>query len=389
MALWDNLESAMEAPPSPTSASLHTGDKRKHSGDVNAEFSDAEGDVFDTPHVNSSQDTPTLVPGNQNFAALAVRIGSAKRLRAEQQRSLEIFSTDTLRTQNIKLFAELNSITNKLDKIVSSAPTYQVSESLAKNIYSYALGVMFSSKLGAYKGTVPLNHVLNIVKRFRFDLPADIERNPADWSKVVGEVQDVLTQIRSRIKKALRASMKGSTPAEHQNIYELTQDLIARSSCKITVQLCARVALMRAVYVEDSSDRFWNSVDEFLGRIRTKADTPEKLVRAFKHLLHEDRRTHGAATERTLSDEYGADVFQQSVDDTIDGRVQVGYNASGSAPPSSPSFASLTTASTPMRSSPAASTGSVHASASGSVSRASPVPVTASGDHEIIENDDA
>lgn len=92
----------------------------------------------------------------------------------------------------------------------------------------------------------------------------------------------------------------------------------------------------RAVYVEDASDRFWNSVDEYLGKIRSKADTPEKLVRcavrrcllrglclpsvarAFKHILNEDRKTHGSALECDISDEYGADEFQQRVDDTID-----------------------------------------------------------------------
>ncbi|KAJ2989836.1 hypothetical protein NUW54_g8658 [Trametes sanguinea] len=283
MALWDTLESAIDMPPSPTlQLSVLAGEKRKHSGDIDdLPSDDAEGDPFCTPGLNP-REAATTGSVNHNFVALAVRIGSAKRLRAEQQRDLELFSTDTLRTQTIKIYAELTSISNKLDKIVHNTPTYQVSESLTKNIYSYALGVVFSSKLGAYKGSVPLNHVLNIIRRFRFDLPTGIEHNPADWGKVVTEVQDVLTQIRSRIKKALRASIKGTLAADHQNIYDLTQDLIARSSCTITIQLCARVALMRAVYIEDSSDRFWNSVDEFLNRIRTKADTPEKLVRKIE-----------------------------------------------------------------------------------------------------------
>ncbi|KAI9069770.1 hypothetical protein FKP32DRAFT_1586642 [Trametes sanguinea] len=332
MALWDALESAIDAPPSPTIPSImHPAQKRKRSDlagssqDSSGSDTDHDGDdgnsPFRAPVPSSSPESEAVLspPINANLIALAMRVGSAKRLRGEHQQELEVFASDALRVQNIKLFAELKSVSSRLEKIVNTSPAYQVSESLAKNIYSYALGVMFSSKLAAYKGTVPLNHVLDIVKCFRFDIPKGIEHNPADWAKIVGEAQDALTQIRSKIKKALRASLKPDNSADHQNIYNLTQELIAKSSCKVTIQLCARVALMRAVYMEDPSGRYWNSVDDYLSKIRTHADTPEKLVRAFKHILNEDRKEHGAAAECTFSHEYGDDEFQQRVDNTIVG----------------------------------------------------------------------
>lgn len=92
------------------------------------------------------------------------------------------------------------------------------------NIFSYADGVFFSAKLSAYKGTVPLNHLLvsfqlhictcvlltalcyqDIIKRLRFDLPANIEHNRADWKKVTAVAQEALTQIRGSVKKEVRA----------------------------------------------------------------------------------------------------------------------------------------------------------------------------------------
>ncbi|KAI0816004.1 hypothetical protein BC628DRAFT_1424369 [Trametes gibbosa] len=237
MPLWDDLETAMDAPSSPTLAPIepsHTASllhKRPHA-DVD---SDGEEDVFSpcSASVSSSRDaTPgtSTVQINKNFVALAVRLGAAKKLRGDQQRDLEVFANDALRVQNIKIYADLQYMTNRFDKIVNSAPIFQVSKDLMKNLYSYGTGVIFSSKLAAYKGT-------HIVKHLRFDLPAGIEHNHADWAKVVSAAQDTLTQIRSKIKKALRASVKPSDPEQHTDIYDLTQELIKQSSCKTTVPL--------------------------------------------------------------------------------------------------------------------------------------------------------
>ncbi|OJT05155.1 hypothetical protein TRAPUB_4054, partial [Trametes pubescens] len=77
---------------------------------------------------------------------------------------------------------------------------------------------------------------------------------------------------------------------------------------------------LRAVYAEDASDGFWNSVEECLGKIRRKADAPDKLVRAFKHILNENRKAHGPALRCDIPDEYRADDFQRRVDAVDDPR---------------------------------------------------------------------
>jgi hypothetical protein len=43
--------------------------------------------------------------------------------------------------------------------------------------------------------------IQEILKKYRFDLPAGIEHNPADFSKVIGAIQEALTQKRSKFKK--------------------------------------------------------------------------------------------------------------------------------------------------------------------------------------------
>lgn len=87
------------------------------------------------------------------------------------------------------------------------------------NINSYAIAVMLSVNISAYKGDIPRNHVLvrilhivwtlwltsiqDILKRYRFDLPVGIEHDYANWEKISIFVGYVLTQNRSRLKKAV------------------------------------------------------------------------------------------------------------------------------------------------------------------------------------------
>ncbi|KAJ6549174.1 hypothetical protein B0H10DRAFT_1851220, partial [Mycena sp. CBHHK59/15] len=109
----------------------------------------------------------------------------------------------------------------------------------------------------------------------------NIERNPADYAKLVAVVQDALTQLRSKIKKAVRVSYisnlfkvnkkPAASAREHQNIFDLTTHLVQGTKCAVTPELCARVALMRQVYIEDSGPKFWDSLDADLRKIRNRA----------------------------------------------------------------------------------------------------------------------
>lgn len=49
---------------------------------------------------------------------------------------------------------------NKLERIIMNTPNFTISPALAENINSYALAVLLSTKLSAYKGIVPREHVM-------------------------------------------------------------------------------------------------------------------------------------------------------------------------------------------------------------------------------------
>ncbi|KAJ6525373.1 hypothetical protein B0H19DRAFT_1199068 [Mycena capillaripes] len=215
----------------------------------------------------------------------------------------------------------MHALHNRLDAFEAGKPPFAVSDDTETNIYFYAAAILLSTKLSAYKGSVAKNILLDILKVNRFDLPSNIERNPADYAKLFTVVQEALTQLRSKIKKALAASFKvnkkpAASAREHQNIFDLTTHLVQGTKCAITPKLCARVALMRQVYIEDSGPKFWDSLDADLRKIRNRAGgNARKLNKAFENVLSTDRATHGIDNYNIPTQ--AVDDVQREVDDTI------------------------------------------------------------------------
>ncbi|KAJ7084222.1 hypothetical protein C8R44DRAFT_894194 [Mycena epipterygia] len=259
---------------------------------------------------------------SRNVVEVLQRLGQVKRLRAEQiadsVKSLEVYPPAV---QGAKMILCLHALYNRLDAFEAGKPPFAVSDDTETNIYFYAAAILLSTKLSAYKGSVAKNILLDIIKINRFDLPSNIERNPADYAKLVVVVQDALTQLRSKIKKALAASFKvnkkpAASAREHQNIFDLTTHLVQGTKCAVTPELCARVALMRQVYIEDSGPKFWDSLDADLRKIRNRAGgNVRKLNKAFEMVLSTDRATHGVDNYSIPTQ--AVDEVQREVDDTI------------------------------------------------------------------------
>ncbi|KAJ7832545.1 hypothetical protein B0H14DRAFT_3712093 [Mycena olivaceomarginata] len=85
-----------------------------------------------------------------------------------------------------------------------------------------------------------------------------------------------------------------------------------RQGDPMRASLCARVTLMRKVYLKFPGADYWDKLDKRLAKNRKEADT-KKITRAFCKLL--DGKTHNPI------DETAVDEFQQGVDDLIDTAV--------------------------------------------------------------------
>ncbi|KAJ7460044.1 hypothetical protein B0H11DRAFT_2242266 [Mycena galericulata] len=265
-----------------------------------------------------------LVPANQNTISAVQRYAEKKRLRVDQATEVTLLINDPPAFRHAKILANILHVSNQLSAIVTAQPPFEVSANLEKNLHNYAAAILLSSKISAYKGAVPTNTLLNILKKHRFDLPPGIENNPADYAKVVAAVQEAFTQLRAKFKKALGASLKTNKSdkkiapgPEHQNIFKLTMIFVDGTQCTVTIELCARVALMRSVYLQESGPKFWDKLDSTLAEIRAQAQgKAKKITKAFRHILTKDQELHGVK-DYEINDT-GVDNFQQEVDDLID-----------------------------------------------------------------------
>ncbi|KAJ7687159.1 hypothetical protein B0H17DRAFT_1203820 [Mycena rosella] len=287
-------------------------------GSSDNENNNMSGETEQTP-----ADTRPVVLPNQNIIAVAQRCASRKRLCVDQVAMVESFAKDNVAVREIKIFCHLVALENKVDKLVTAKAAYQVSPDLNKNILNYAPAILLSSKIMVYKGQATTDVLLAILKTLRFDLPAGIENVPADWAKVSDVVKEALTQKRSKIKRKasslkIQKTDKVHAPADqHQNIFNPTSAIVKGTKCSVNVVLCARVVLMRSVYLKHPGTNFWDKIDDRLAKIRKQAKgDASKIVKAFRQLLKADRKTHGVDDYEL--DEEAVDDFQQQVDDVID-----------------------------------------------------------------------
>ncbi|KAI0055623.1 hypothetical protein BV25DRAFT_1921676 [Artomyces pyxidatus] len=336
-SLDDSLLAAMEAASSPPGTPSNLGKRRRSSTDEGDESeaegqSNGEGDDLGVSDDDNGEDTPAVCPAprpERNLALYAKRYAASKKLRRDQVAAVEQFVGDDANTKMLKLYTQGLAIENRLEKIITAQPVFQISPDLSRNITEFSVAVLLSSKIASYKGDIPRDHVLNILKTFRYDLPPGIEYVPADWGKVVSAVGTALTQKRSVWKKQLKASFHKDGPKHSTDLYSLTRKLAKNSNCQITVPLCCRVALMRNIYADGNhSDRkFWDAIDERLEWIREKANGDgKKIVKMFKVLMKEDMDKYGSV-EGLPDLEDVIDERQQRVDDVIEGVISTGSHS--------------------------------------------------------------
>ncbi|KAJ7476348.1 hypothetical protein B0H11DRAFT_2426842 [Mycena galericulata] len=307
--------------------------RRRTEGSTSAPQSEDEDDVSPTPLGVS---TGGSGPATRNAAISVKNFAKKQKLRGEQLTQLDTFLNDTQTVREGKLFSLLLGLQNDVGNIIVAAPPFSVSPELkayfptsfCTNIQSYALAVLLSPKLAQYRGDLSVQHVMQILLKHRYDLPPGIENNPADMHKVTTAIQDAFTQCRSSIKKKLFASVRISRlneenkriiidlePSKHQNLFALAQALVDGTKCRITNALCGRIALMREVYLRDSSTKYWTELDNSLATMRKIANGNDDARDAmFEDLIVTDKELHGAV-EITYQP---TNEVQQEVDELID-----------------------------------------------------------------------
>ncbi|KAJ6583122.1 hypothetical protein DFH09DRAFT_1309358 [Mycena vulgaris] len=282
-----------------------------------------DGDEDDLPITVPSSDAPSGIAhlgqsvacGDGNILAFAKQYATHKRLKPSQIAEITDKAQDSLATRQIKMFTLALSVDSKLDAIVTSAPEFKLSAAFEKNLRQLALGVMTSSRISSYKGPMATKHVLSIVKKNRFDLPAGIKFIVSDWGLVKSRAEYHLTQVRTGFKNMPLSSV----PKNHMNIFVLAQRFVKDCNTVLTVELCARIALMKQHFILFPGDNFWDKLDQNPVWMRKNAKYDEnKIAKAFKLVLNDDRAAHGNSADYALPDDAIVDTWQLFVDTSID-----------------------------------------------------------------------
>ncbi|KAJ7110938.1 hypothetical protein C8R44DRAFT_883392 [Mycena epipterygia] len=310
-------DSPVQAPP----PGRQRGEKRKRTAGSDGAISDEEEDDNDgdgeLPVLSSIPGPSSGSTSDGNILALARQVATHKRLKPSQLTELEVFAADSAAARQVKLYGMCLSLEGKLAQIVTTAPEFAVTASLDKNMRQLAFCIMSSVKVSSYKGSVTTAHLM--VCHSKSYLPAGIEFIPSDWARVKARAEYHLTQCRATLKKFLKASMPPkSPPKEHWNIFVLGQRFVKDTQTVLTVELCARIALMRQRFILYPGEDFYDKLDERLVWIREQAhNNPKKIAKAFKVALNEDRANHSNSADYKLPEDAIVDSWQLSVDESI------------------------------------------------------------------------
>ncbi|KAJ7750073.1 hypothetical protein DFH07DRAFT_961492 [Mycena maculata] len=318
---FDAMLSAAALAASPLPPSSSPGPNSPDGGNINSRkrqrVDGADGPGPDSDNEEEDDELPIQLTANKNVLGFAKQYATHKCLRPSQVAEVEAFAVDPIVTRQIKLFATLLGVGNCVDTIRTAAPDFKLSSSTDKNLHQLAIGILVSPLLRAYKGSLPTKHLLNIVKKKRFDLPAGIELISSDWAVVKTRAEYHLTQGRAVFKKLLKASV-ADNPKNHPNIFALGQRFVKDTDSTLTTPLCAQITLMRKYFLLHPGDLFWDKLDDRLAWMRENSggDT-NKQTKMFKVVLDDDRNKHGNKADYSMLDDAVVDEWQSEVDTVV------------------------------------------------------------------------
>ncbi|KAF8216945.1 hypothetical protein K438DRAFT_1953827 [Mycena galopus ATCC 62051] len=308
--LDSDLLAAMESssPFRPTQAS-------KHSHGAMAGNTDEDSQAGDAGAAPPGPES-TLHPNDWDTIELVVE---AKCLRTDQAST--VYAIDRTPVCHAKLSAQLFGLENQLNQVVPAQAAWTPTASFKTNTAAAALAILLSSKTNVYKGDGPTKILMKIIVIKGWDVTEATLKNQHSRKLVKGRAQYHLTQARSKIKKPIVAGLK---PGGILNILDLTSIIASKGNDVVVNEvLCARIALMRAVYVEHPDDDFWDFLNLRIESIsKAAAGDSGKIVRAFHHVLTVNQKKYNAEDVYEI-EKTGASAFQDDIDGMIVNQTMV------------------------------------------------------------------
>ncbi|KAH9928726.1 uncharacterized protein B0H18DRAFT_1117909 [Fomitopsis serialis] len=272
----------------------------------------------------------------EDLVEFAKQVGRRVRLRPAAQKELDANAVLSLSERTLWISARLLKHEEQLETIQPAEDKIEV--------YSYL--VIVSPLLPAYvRHSTPNKCIKTLFDRHtHWGYTTEIRNNTHKNLIVLKRITDRLTDRRAELKSMVwlslgpemlsaSATAKSRAAAARVDIMTLCESIaahLAGTRVQVTLELCARVALLRQVLIEVLSiptfniNQYWDRVDTHLETIRTKypqATDARMITKVFMAILNADMKEFGSPS---LPDARGQDAtsapsqLQALADDAAD-----------------------------------------------------------------------
>ncbi|TDL14233.1 hypothetical protein BD410DRAFT_846223 [Rickenella mellea] len=203
-------------------------------------------------------------------------IAAAKKLKTDQAFELRRFSKASVEEREVLQYAVLLQVRDTANTRSNEGVTaFRIPNELKKNIDKYTMQILLSPVLLAYWGETPVNILLMLIKKNMWGLTERDKEDASRWQVVCSAVRNQIVQRRSDIKGHISKSLRLDNPlCRSLTIVELATGLstmVKTSEITVTVEMLARIALLRSVLEERTDDKYWQIVDKALREVRARS----------------------------------------------------------------------------------------------------------------------
>ncbi|KAJ7115667.1 hypothetical protein C8R44DRAFT_739423 [Mycena epipterygia] len=271
----------------------------------------------DFPDDQSDPNAPPVTPLNLAFPDISTALIGRKRpaedmaqytesaarhvrLKPDSKEELLRFAEASPVEQGIWLAARLLSQQERLDTLQPAESVYHIPTKLQGKLDKTAFLVIVDHTVPAYlvKDILVKRVQAHLEKHPSWGWTPEVKGDKSKTKVLVQRIRNKLTHSRNEIKSLLEKSIgevnEAGVRTGHTNVYDLSRQIIALGSrvapdAKVSLDLCVRVAFLRAKVQENPGSDFWTCVDTYLEKVRvSKNYQAERISEVFSFIYEAD-----------------------------------------------------------------------------------------------------
>ncbi|XP_006461018.1 hypothetical protein AGABI2DRAFT_143069 [Agaricus bisporus var. bisporus H97] len=198
---------------------------------------------------------------------------------ADADKVTKQFAHYTLDQKLIVLFAGLKHYRVDIDHVIkASSGPWVPPNSLVNKIRKFTYLILVDPAIPAYGGSLPAELVLSLLVKYPHGgYSTDVSKDDVKQAVVKKLISDQLTVVRNEFKSTIHKFTKPEGTESPKDLNSLCHAIIAQklrvpSKVKLTINMAARFAFLRCLYLMYPKHNFWPKVDKSLDYMRNKYD---------------------------------------------------------------------------------------------------------------------